>query len=434
MIHTFFDILRIVDSFYWSYIGFTIVVFAGIYLTIKLRFLQFKVLFSPIKTFKDLHRSADKTKGTSPLRLYFASIGGMVGLGNIVGIITALLVGGPGSLFWLWFASFSGMLIKYAETYLGVRYRVENKEGGYDGGPMYFLKIAFKGNFFPILVSFLLCIYGVEVYQFLIVTDILSMTFSIPKTYTVSVLLIAIIYTGLGGISRLANICSIFMPIFMFLYLVVCLWMIGHHFFELPGLLALVVKSAFTGHASIGGFAGSTFLLTAQQGIARAVYSGDIGVGYDATIQSETQSTSPSKQAKLAVFALLTDTTICSLSILVVLVSGIWKLDASFLPSEYVALALSEHFPYIKYFMGVILFLAGYSALIAYFAVGAKSAKYLWNNGGVFLYYLYAILAFVFFSFHDQDKVILMMSMTSGLLMIINVFGIMKLRHEIKAE
>lgn len=427
-----FQILEKIDSFFWRYIGFTLVVLSGIYFTFKSRFFQFRTMFRLKHVIKDLHDPAHAASaGTNPLRLYFASVGGMVGLGNVVGVITALIIGGPGALLWLWMASFSGMLIKYAEIYLGVRYRVANKTGGYDGGPMFYLPQAFKNKFIAPISAVLLCIYGVEVYQFLIITDTVSTVFAWPKIPVLLGILSLVLYTVLGGINRLANVCTILMPAFMLLYVGMCLWVLWSHCGEIPEVLSTVVHSAFNGHSALGGFAGSTFILSAQQGIARAVYSGDIGIGYDSTLQAETQSQYPERQARMAIFALLTDVIVCTMSMMVVLVTKMWHTTHPMQASEFVARALSLHFPHIAVFMAVFFFLAGFTTIIAYYAVGMKSAKFLSPRWGEKIYLLYGVAAFGLFSFFDQSKVILIMSFSGGLLMMLNLAGIFKLRHQI---
>ncbi len=433
MISIFFDTLARLDDFFWTYIGFTFVSLFGIYFTLKTRFFQFKVLGQLRKTVVDLNEDAKLcATGTHPLRLYFASVGGMVGLGNIVGVVTAILIGGPGSLFWLWIASFSGMLIKYSEIYLGMKYRVPNAHGGYDGGPMYYLKHAFGIKAIPIISSILLCIYGVEVSQFLVVTDSLSQTFAINKTLVIASLLAAVIYSGLGGISRLANICCVLMPTFMIIYVLMCLWVIGWNIKEIPSLFALVFDGAFNGHAPLGGFIGSTFLMAAQHGVSRAVYSGDIGIGYDSIIQSEARTQHPERQARMAIFSILTDGIVCTMSMMVILITGLWKVHTPMQASEYVAAALGQYFPAIPYFMSLFFFLAGYTTIIAYFAVGLKSARFLLPSYGEKLYHLYAAVAFPFFAYFDQSKVFLIMTFSGGLLMMINIAGIVKLRKEIR--
>lgn len=432
MLEQFFQTLFLVDDFYWGKIGFLLVLTLGVFFTYRTRFFQFRTLFNFRKTIAELYQSNNSEgPGTNPFKLYFASVGGMIGLGNVVGVITALLIGGPGALFWLWIASFSGMLIKYSEIYLGVRFRVANDRGGYDGGPMFYLPHAFSWKLLPAIVAVLLCIYGVEVYQFVVITDTLSTTFSLPKIPIIMALIALILYTVLGGINRLANVCTILMPVFMVVYLAMCLWVVGSNIGVIPDVLGQVIHSAFNGHAAVGAFAGSTMVLAAQNGIARAVYSGDIGIGYDATIQSETQSQFPERQARLAIFALLTDSIVCTMSMLVVLVTGLWHNHSGLQASEFVAKALSLYFPHMEIFMAVFFFLAGFTTIIAFFAVGMKCAKFLSAQWGERLYLVYGLCAFSFFAFFDQSKVILIMSLSGGLLMMINLIGILKLRNYI---
>lgn len=429
----FFNTLMIIDDFYWSHIGFTLVVCIGIYFTIKSKFFQFRTIANFSNVIRDLHcQKGHDDQGISPLRLYFASVGGMIGLGNMVGAVTAVLIGGPGALMWLWVASIFGMLIKYAEIYLGVKYRVKNERGGFDGGPMYYLQQAFNIKTIPILAAVLLCIYGVEVYQFVIITDTLTNTFSLNKIAVIITLICLISYTALGGVNRLANVCSVLMPAFMVLYILMCLYVIGSNVNNLGSVLSTVLTSAFSGHAAVGGFAGSTFILAAQNGIARAVYSGDIGIGYDSTIQCETRTIHPERQARMAVFALLSDITICTMSMMVILITGLWYTSPTLLPSEYVATALSQYFPHMNYFTAIFFFLAGFTTIIAFFTVGMKCSRFLSKKWGEKIYCIYGIFAFCFFSFFDQTKVILIMTLSGGLLMLLNLAGIIKLRKDIE--
>lgn len=427
-----FSILQVLDNFFWSYIGFTIVVLSGLYFTIRSRFFQFRALCEIGHSFRSLHESAKENPlGIHPIKLYFASIGGMIGVGNIVAVITALLLGGPGGLFWLWVAGICGMLIKYAEIYLGLRFRVPNKKGGYDGGPMFYLQHAFHNRAIPIIVGFLLCIYGVEVLQFLVITDTMVYTFDLNRYFVIAFLLAAILYTALGGINRLAKVCTVLMPAFIVLYIFMCLWVIICNIDSVPNVLRIVIHSAFNGHAALGGFAGSTFMLAAQQGIARAVYSGDIGIGYDATIQAESKVQHPEKQARLAIFALATDMLVCTMSMMVVLVTNLWHSEETLQASQYVAKALAPHFPFVDSFMAFFFLLAGFTTITAYFAVGVKSSVFLSETWGRMIYLAYAVFAFCFFSFFDQTKVMLIMSLSGGLLMMFNLMGIIRLRHHI---
>lgn len=435
---TFFQILNIIDSIYWSYIGFSLVMIAGLYFSFKTGFYQIRALAHlPRMVRALLEHAPQQSKGLSPFKLYFASIGGMVGIGNIVAVITGLMIGGPGSLFWLWIASFAGMLIKYSEVYVGMRYRVSNKYGSYNGGPMYYVQAAFKGPLgkgLAIFSALLLCIYGVEVYQFTVITDTLVQFFDWNREWVIGVILIFTLYIGIGGVRRMAALSSWLMPLFLILYIVLCSWVVLMHITQLPSLIVLVIKSAFVGQSAIGGFAGSTFLIAAQQGTSRAVYSADIAIGFDSIIQSESQLMDPYQQARLTILSTLTDTFICTLSMLTVLVTGIWTQAPDIAHSQYVATALSLYIPCANPLMVCIIFLAAFTTIQSYFVVGLKAANFVAPKSGAYIYILYAILSFWTFAHYDPTQVMLLMSLSAGCLILINVISIFRLRKSIKFE
>jgi AGCS family alanine or glycine:cation symporter len=430
----FLDYFNFLDETLWSYITIPLILLIGIYLTIYSKFFQVRALFKTRHYIKDLIDCAGKDKqGVHPIKLYFASVGGMVGLGNIVTVVSTVTIGGPSSLVWLWIAAFLGMLVKYSEIYLGIKYRVNNKENGFDGGPMYYLKAAFNNKILPILVCVLLCVYGAEVSQFLILTDIMVDTFSFNKYAAIGVLLFFVLLVAVKGVNRLANICTSMMPPFMLVYILLGLWIIFDHAADLPSVFSLVFSSFFDIKSQASGLLSGGMLIAAHYGVSRAVYSGDIGIGYDSIIQSETQTLYPEKQARMAIFALFTDSLICTISILILLVTGIWQMQG-LQPSEYVVTALKLYLPNAEYFMAVLFIFAGFTTITGYLVVGQKCAKYLNHKHGKHLYILYSIFAFIFFSFYTQEQVILIMSVSGGFLATINVLGVFKLRHSIKFE
>lgn len=435
MIEQIFSLLSMVDEAYWTYVGFFLIVIAGVYFTYKSGLYQIRVVSSLPSTIKALAAYSKKSMpGVSPIQLYFASIGGMIGLGNIVAVMTTILIGGPGALFWLWVAAFAGMIIKYSEIYLGIRYRQANNKNGYDGGPMFTIPAAFKGKFGIILAhiaALLLCIYGVEILQFTIIVDTIHDHFSISRELIIGLFILFILYIGLGGIKRLSRLCSFLMPLFIVLYVGMCLWVIFLNIGMLPEFFMTVFKSAFAGHAAIGGFAGSTILMAAQHGAARAVYSGDIAIGFDSIIQSETKTSNLHYQARMAIVASLTDTLICTLSVMIVYLTGLWTAATPYKLSEYASRALSMHIPHSEYLIMVVILLAGFTTIQAYFAVGLKAAKFLSVRYGQVIYFLYAIFAFWFFAHFDQTKVLSIMGLSAGLLMLINIAAILRLRKEI---
>jgi AGCS family alanine or glycine:cation symporter len=422
-----------VESFFWSYVAFVVIALLGSVLTLQTSFFQIRALPATVKTFWDFFKSSkEKSIGVHPIKVFFASVGGMIGIGNVVAVVTAVQLGGPGALVWVWVAALLGSIVKYSEIYLGLKHRVKNDRGSYDGGPMYFLPKAFSSPLIPMIMALLLCIYGVEIYQFAVVTQSISSNFDLNRYMVIVTLLILVIYSSLGGVARVGKICSWVMPFFIVLYVLMSGWVIFQEVHQLPAVLHNVLISAFSGHAAVGAFAGSGVLMAVQHGVARAAYSADIGIGYDSIIQSESYTSKPEKQARLAILGVAIDNFVCTLSILVVLLSGVWALPESLDGSLLVQTALSYHFPYMHIFIPIFLLVAGYTTMIAYFCVGIKCARFLHPRYGLQVYVAYGIAALLFFSFFDQTRAMVVMSLVQALLLTANLLGIFRLRHQIE--
>jgi alanine or glycine:cation symporter, AGCS family len=432
MLNNVFHFLSQIDEVFWGYFAFILIMVFGFCLSWRAGFFQICALPHICKTFFHFLKATHKgERGVHPLKAFFASTGGMIGIGNVVGIVTAVQIGGPGALVWVWIAGIIGAIVKYCEIYLGFKFRVANQEGGYDGGPMYFLPKAFKSPLFPLAVASLLCIYGVDIYQFSVITESITSNWHIPRPLVIGVLLASVLYAGVGGVQRIGRICSWIMPFFLVVYVLIGIWVIGHETQMLPALMGDVFRSAFTGHAAVGGFAGASVLLAIQHGIARAAYSSDIGIGYDSIIQSESSTVHPERQSRLAILGVFIDNIICTISILIVLVSGVWKAEDPLLGSQLVQVGLSHYIPYMKYFIPLFFIVTGYTTIIAYFVVGIKCARYLAPRWGRRIYIVYGTAAFIFFSFIPQSQTLLVMSVSGALLLMTNLAAIFRLRHEI---
>lgn len=179
------------EDFLWTYLGVPLIIGIGIYLSFYSRFFQIKQLPTVFKIFFGFFKFRSSGQGVHPLKAFFAAVGGCVGIGNVVGICTAVQIGGPGALFWIWITALVGMILKYSEVYLGILYRQPSSKGGYIGGPMLFLQKAFNMKWISSLVAILLCIYGVEVYQFTVVTK------SVVTNFGINYYLIIAVFLGL---------------------------------------------------------------------------------------------------------------------------------------------------------------------------------------------------------------------------------------------
>lgn len=425
------DFLVITDNYLWAYIAVPLLMTIGLYLTFKTRFLQLRQVPFVLKTFaglikfwKPVNCPDDGPKG------FISTMGGCTGIGNVVAICVAVQLGGPGALFWIWVTALAGMTLKYSEVYLGVRYRETTPKGQIQGGPMYYLKKVFKGSAVPTLVCLLLCVYGTEIYQFSVMANSLAVNLQVNKTAVVLPLLVLVIMTSTSFSAKIRHYAMSIIPIFFILYISMSLTILAIHIADIPFVLTTIISSAFTGHAAVGAFAGSSLLMTISQGIRRGCYAGDVGIGYAAVVHSKGKKAIPEKQASLAVFDIFLDSfIICTTSVALVIITGVWKdpLDASLL----IQAALSQYFPYMEIFMPVFILLLGITTTSTYFTFGLTCAEHLCPKIGRKAYYLCAPIFLAIFAYADTTHALLVMSLTAGILLIINLYAICKLRHEI---
>lgn len=431
MIDQVFTFLDFLEDGLWGYVGVPILLFLGFTLSFQSNFFQIRKFPHIMKMFVGFMRVREnETRGIHPLKAFFACVGGCIGVGNIAAICTAVQIGGPGSLFWIWLTAIAGMIVKYSEVYLGLYYRVQNSTGGYNGGPMYFLQRVFKSSWVPKMVCILLCIYGVEVYQFSLVTDSIVTNLNVNKYFVVLGLLLLVIFAGSGGVRRVGNISSTIIPFFVIVYIGMGAWVLYNNLEIIPVMLVKVFATAFTGSAALGAFVGSTMMLAISHGVRRGAYTGDIGIGYASVIHSESQVKIPQEQAALAIFDIFLDTfVVCTTSVMLILITDVWQEPIS--AGMMVQAALAKYFPYMHYFMPLFIFLLGYSTINAYFCVGLKCVDFIAPNHGRKFYYLYAIIALILFSFVGVMQAQTIMAITGCLLLIINSYGIFCLRREI---
>lgn len=423
------------ENILWGFFGVPAVILLGIILSVQSNFAQIRNLPKSIKTFISFLRPTESSDGAGvpPLKAFFACIGGSVGVGNVVGVCTAVQIGGPGALFWIWVTAVAGAIVKYSEVYLGVKYRISDGKGGYSGGPMYFLQRAMGRRWVPYVVSVLLCLYGVEIFQFNVVTNNVATNFNIDLYLVVGFMLALVMFAGSGGVKRVGNIASMLIPLFVFTYVGMGLWVLVQNLESIPSIFNLVISSAFSGHAAVGAFAGSSIIMTMSHGVRRGCYSGDIGIGYASVIHSESSVVIPEKQASLVIFEIFLDSfVICTTGVIIVLLTGVWQEGLS--GPMLVQSALGQYFPGMHYFMPFFLFLVGYATINAYFCVGLKCAEHVMPRYGRPLYYVYAITVLIIFAFLDTTLAQSVMAIAGGLLLLINSMGIFMLRKEVSFD
>ena len=433
MLNYFLSYLEVIEDFVWTYGGVPALMFVGIYFTYKSNFFQIINMPKILKIFYSyIYQTSDDAPGVRPIYVFFASIGGCIGIGNVVGVCTAVQLGGPGAVFWMWVAGFFGMLVKYAEIYLGMIYRIKDKHNSYIGGPMIYLQQLQGGKILSSLVAFLFCIYGTEIFIFRTITHTIVEGWGWDKGLVIALLMILVLIIGQGGLQLVGKVSAVVVPLFLVVFASMSIYILAINAWMIPSILKTIFISAWTPHAAIGAFAGSTMMATMTYGVKRACYSGDIGIGYASTIHSQTSETSPSREACMGIMGIFMDTfIICTLSLLLILVTGTWKdgLHETVLVAE----ALQLYFPYINIFWPMFIFLLGYTSLISFYSVGKNAAVFLLGDNGNKIYPIFAALAFLGFSYIGENvHAMMFMAITGMFLLILNVYGIIMLSDKIK--
>ncbi len=434
----FFETITRFDDFFWSFIGIPSIILFGLFLSFKSKWIQILNFNKITHLFFVLFNKKDENdhRGVHPIRAFFASIAGSIGIGNVVGVCTAVQIGGPGAILWLWVASILGAIVKYSEIYLGLKYRVQNNKKSYDGGPMYYLKHVDKSGFLSLIFCVILCIYGVEIYMFRIMTHTIVYNWGFDYYVVVATLLCAMLLAAYRGVAGVGRITSILIPLFVSCFIGISLWIFLYNMDKIPALIHTIFSAAFNGHAPLGAFAGSTAALAISQGMKRACYTGDIGIGYASIMMAETEDTKALEQqaALVGIFGVIFDTfVICTTSLLLITLTGLWHQNIH--QDQLVAQALATYIPGILHIWPIFIFSLGFSSSTAYLTAGKKAACYISPKYGTFIYTLYAITAFIIFSFFGSETHILtIMSCAGGLLLSINLYGIIKLRNRISFD
>lgn len=373
----------------------------GIYLTIGIRFIQFHKLGYTIKqTFgRFMEKEQDiKGEGTlTPRQAVSTALASTVGTGNIVGVATALLLGGPGSIFWMWFASLFGMAIKYGEIVLSIKYREQDANGIFSGGPFLYMK---KGLKSPVLAS----IFSIALAAYLIASNMIQANaisgtlenfFNIPAWIIGLILLILVALVTLGGVKRLGKVTEKLVPFMAIFYIVGGITVILMNYQNIPSALSEIFAGAFTPVSVGGGITGFAVMEAIRFGVERGLYSNEAGMGTAPIAHAAAKTDHPARQGLWGIMEVFIDTIIvCTITSLAILTSGVLGSEES--PNILASLAFGSVVPIFKYIAGISLIVFAYSTIIAVSYYGETVAQYLGGEKwGKFYRYFFVPFTFI---------------------------------------
>ncbi|MYL60762.1 amino acid carrier protein, partial [Virgibacillus halodenitrificans] len=323
----------------------------------------------------------------TPFQAFTSALASTAGATNIVGVPVAISLGGPGALFWMWIVALIGMATRYGEIVLGMKYREKNEKGIWVGGPQYYIKKALGWNTVALLfaVFLMLEIIPSVMVQSNSITTQLQGAFNWPVQITGIIIAAIIGIIVFGGIKRIANVTDKLVPFMVLSYLILALIIIIVNIAELPNVLSLIFTHAFTPISAAGGFAGAGIAQALRWGIARGLYSNEAGMGTGPVAHAAAQTDHPSKQALWGVFSVFIDTiVICTVSGLLVLVTGAWKDVDAANASNMINVAFSNLYgdTFGGVFVAIFLMFFVITTIGILIFFGEKQAEYLTNLKG----------------------------------------------------
>ncbi len=373
------------SNWLWGIPMLVILVGGGLFLTVYLGFFQFKYFgFIMRQTFGKIFDRSHKGEGTvSPFQAATAALASTIGASNIVGVPVAIAFGGPGAVFWMWITALIGCASKFCEIVLGIKYREKNELNEYVGGPMYYLSKGLKAPWVGALFAFFLMLEIIPS----VATQTVSLvqtagTIGIPSWATGLIIAILVGVVVYGGIKRIAQVTEKLVPLMATLYVVGAIIIIIINIKNLPGVIAMIFKHAFTPAAAKGGFAGAAIAQAMRWGIARGVYSNEAGMGTAPIAHATAVTDHPARQAMWGVFEIVVDTLIvCTVTALVVLTTGLYETipaaEAASIPARAFQQLLGNTLGGGIVTLSIFLFVLSTIIVIVFY--GEKQAEYLFG-------------------------------------------------------
>jgi AGCS family alanine or glycine:cation symporter len=378
-------ILTQLRDYIWGLPLIILLVGTGIYLTIRLRGLQIRGLIDSLHLAFIKRKEDDQEKGDiSHFQALMTALAATVGTGNIVGVAIAIVVGGPGALFWMWITGLFGMATKYSEAVLAIKYREKDEFGTMSGGPMYYLSKGLKAKWLGVLfaVFAFLAAFGIgNMVQSNSVADSVKTSFGVPYWVTGLILATFTAMVVLGGIKSIAKVTQVLVPLMIIVYVMGALIILVMKITVIPQIFALIFKSAFTPTAASGGFLGATVMHTIRMGVSKGVFSNESGLGSAPIAAAAAKTPNPVKQALVSMTQTFIDTlVVCTMTGIVILSSDLW--NSGYTGAELTTIVFETSLPggFGGFIVTVSLICFAYSTILGWCYYGEKSIEYLFSE------------------------------------------------------
>lgn len=389
------SVLTSISDLLWGYPLIILLFGTHIFLTIRLRFIQ-RFIGKAIKI--SLGRDKEGSGDISQFGALTTALAATIGTGNIVGVSTAVAAGGPGAVLWMWLTGVFGIATKYSEALLAVKYRITMKDGSMAGGPMYVLERGLKMKWLAVLFAAFTSVtaFGIgNMVQANSISTLVNETFQIPNWITGLVLTVLTAIVIIGGIKSIAKVCERLVPFMAITYVIGCIILLIINYATIPQSIMLILESAFSGHAVLGGFIGAGAKEAIRFGIARGLFSNESGLGSAPIVAAAAQTKNPIRQALVSSTGTFWDTVVvCAITGLVIVNSGEWI-------NGYSGATLTKNAFSDIHIVGPIILTLGlltfvFSTILGWSYYGEKAAEYLLGSKVVKPYrYMWVIFVMI---------------------------------------
>jgi len=413
----------------------------GVYLTILLRGVQFRYLGYAFK--QVVAKQQKNSKGDiSPFEALMTSLAGAIGTGTIVGVATAVMVGGLGAIFWMWVTAFISMATKYAESLLAVKYREVDLRGEMSGGPMQYIAKGLGWNKMAYLFAALGVIAALTTGNLVQTNSIatgVNHVWHIDPWATGIVLSILTAVVVLGGVKWIGHVASVLVPGMAFLYIVAALYILAINFSQVPAVIGIIFHSAWNGQAATGGFLGSSIMMAIQMGVARSVFSNEAGLGISSIAAAAAKTDSPGRQALITMTgALISTVIVCTMTGVALAVTGVIGTvgdNGQVLNGATLAIAaFNKHIIGGEYIVTIGLILFAYTTVLAWSYYGEKCCEYMFGERSILVFRLLFALVVIPGAVLKMEIAWYLADISNGLMVIPNLIALIGLSSVIVKE
>lgn len=425
---SFFALVREIANFIWGPQMLVFILGSGVYFSLRLKGIQFREFGPAFKAFTR-SRLATGEGNITPFQALMSALSGMIGNGNIAGVATAIVIGGPGAVFWMWLSALILMATMYSESLLGCKYRARDEDGIYLGGPMAYIQKGLGWTWLAMSFAFTMAVktlLATTSIQSNSMSIVLLNQFDIPQLLSCAVIAVLTWIVIIGGLRSIARTTQVLTPFMTLAYLFASLAIMILHADKLPAVLNMIFKYAFTTHGAVGGFAGASVTMALRYGAARGAYSNEAGTGSVAIMHATARSGDAVRQSLIAMLGVFIDTLIvCSLTAFVILLSGYWTHDLN--STALAAESFQFGLPFGNWIVLGSSLLFGYSTLITWCFYGEQCAAFMFGDRVKRVYKWLFCLAILLGANPNAENIWSLGDLLNGLTVLINLVGIVAL-------